>query len=315
MSSSDKPEETPRDTDFGKALAAARKARKIGCEEVSEQLKIPLRTIEAIEASDVSQLPPPTFTRGYLRAYARYLEIDAAPVLQVYDNVCPPDHHLRPRSRLPRETSSQSPLIRSISLLMLVLVAVAVIYGFYQYYSQKADSVKAEVQGAAGAEHADAADSPVGLKPLPIEQKASLDEEGELVLDTPPAVDSAATLAPAEGDAARATPAPERKPAAPKPVAAARPADVIAFYASKGAWLELHEQGGRRLHYNLIPKGRWVQYEGKAPFTVSLGNARSTQVKINGLDVDLTAVTRPNNTARFRLSSRREGDRQIAVIQ
>lgn len=60
----------------GAALKSAREALNVSEREVADALNLPLSVIEAMEANDYEQLPPPVFTRGYLRSYARLLELD-----------------------------------------------------------------------------------------------------------------------------------------------------------------------------------------------------------------------------------------------
>lgn len=60
----------------GNALRGAREALNVSEREVADALNLPLSVIEAMEANDYEQLPPAVFTRGYLRSYARLLELD-----------------------------------------------------------------------------------------------------------------------------------------------------------------------------------------------------------------------------------------------
>ena len=64
-----------KNTDFGSLLAEARKAKNFTIDEMSGYLKIPSHMITALEASDKEALPAPTYTQGYIRAYAKFLEI------------------------------------------------------------------------------------------------------------------------------------------------------------------------------------------------------------------------------------------------
>lgn len=65
----------------GDVLKAAREALHVSEREVADALNLPLSVIEAMEANDYEQLPPAVFTRGYLRSYARLLELDADDVV------------------------------------------------------------------------------------------------------------------------------------------------------------------------------------------------------------------------------------------
>ncbi len=68
----------------GAALCAARESLGITCREVAEALNLALRVIESIEVNDYEKLPAPVFTRGYIRAYAKLLELDPDPIVARY---------------------------------------------------------------------------------------------------------------------------------------------------------------------------------------------------------------------------------------
>ncbi len=68
----------------GAQLKAERVGRGMGLGEVASTLHVPASVIEKLEADDYEGLPPDTFTRGCLRAYARLLELDPEPLLARY---------------------------------------------------------------------------------------------------------------------------------------------------------------------------------------------------------------------------------------
>ena len=68
----------------GVALAKAREAAEITQREVSDALNLPVSTIDAIEQGDRDRLPADVFTRGYIRAYARLLQLDPGPLVAAF---------------------------------------------------------------------------------------------------------------------------------------------------------------------------------------------------------------------------------------
>ena len=68
----------------GDALREAREALDVSTREVADALNLPMSVIEALEANDYERLPQPVFTRGYLRSYARLLELDPAAIVARY---------------------------------------------------------------------------------------------------------------------------------------------------------------------------------------------------------------------------------------
>ena len=69
----------------GALLARVRVERGLTPEDLAQTLNLPLSTLRALEADDLSRLPSPIFVRGYLRAYARLLLVPSAPVLAAFD--------------------------------------------------------------------------------------------------------------------------------------------------------------------------------------------------------------------------------------
>jgi cytoskeleton protein RodZ len=63
------------DAGLGRRLETTREALGLSVEDVAAELKLPARTILALEADDFDHLPGPTFVRGYLRAYARLVDL------------------------------------------------------------------------------------------------------------------------------------------------------------------------------------------------------------------------------------------------
>jgi len=68
-------------------LRAARKARLLEEIDVAQALKLGPRQVEALENGDWQGLPGQTFIRGFVRNYARLIQIDSAPLMLQLDSV------------------------------------------------------------------------------------------------------------------------------------------------------------------------------------------------------------------------------------
>ena len=72
MSDAERAEETTRASPkVGDRLRAARERSDLSLAEIASRTRVPLRHLEAIEASEYGQLPSPTYAVGFVRAYAR----------------------------------------------------------------------------------------------------------------------------------------------------------------------------------------------------------------------------------------------------
>ena len=68
----------------GEQLRNAREAAGMSVHEISTHMHLDSRIILALEADDYDQLPAPTFVRGYLRGYARLLDLSPDPIIQAF---------------------------------------------------------------------------------------------------------------------------------------------------------------------------------------------------------------------------------------
>ncbi len=348
-----------RNVDFGAVLASARKANNLTLDDICEHLKIPLHVLKEIEANDLDALPPPTFTQGYIRAYAKYLEISEDSVLEIYNRAVPHDQvsDLKPRSNLPGEASSQSLIVKIITMLLILAGLTAMVVGSYQYYQEKAGVMESERESMQKRFTGHSLDSPGNQsgtqsgaqsdteQPLEIRQNARLSDDGELIVEqsesdpfesmsgvaddveeTVVEGEILVTAEPAvtESEAVVTKPAKIKAVTAksankinPKPVDVAtdvvetddRPAvidnesDIIEIIAEQGSWVKVIDATNKRLLYNTVPVGGRKVLVGHAPFSVSMGNADSTRVVVNNVDVDVSAYIRPNNIAHFKVST------------
>jgi len=309
-------EKTEKNVDFGSELSEARKAGNYTVEDINLHTKIPVHTINVIEANDLEALPPPTFTRGYIRAYAKFLEISEDKVLEKYDRAVP--HHqareLKPRSNLPGEASSQSPLVKIITMLLIVAGVAAVIVGSFNYYQEKAgvmeDALDSKEPGFTG----NSLDAP-GSSGSFIEQEGSSTGDDGSVAGESDATESSVETVVDQGqvsdtgdvDSSQISDVAEDAVSTAETDTTVTPEvrenDIIEIFAENGSWMEVRDANNSRLFYNMVPVGGSKVIVGKAPFSITMGNAKTTRVLINDIEVDISEYITSKNTARFRIST------------
>src|SRR3954466_3442380 len=69
---------------IGEKLRLAREARGIALREISEQTRISIRYLEAIEGDDYKRLPGGIFNRSFIRAYAKFVGVEESSALEDY---------------------------------------------------------------------------------------------------------------------------------------------------------------------------------------------------------------------------------------
>jgi cytoskeletal protein RodZ len=68
----------------GRFLSAVRELRKRTLDDLVAETRISLRYLHAIESNDFDALPAETFVRGYVKEFARALEIHEVDVVEGY---------------------------------------------------------------------------------------------------------------------------------------------------------------------------------------------------------------------------------------
>ena len=67
---------------IGDYLKTERETRRLSLEEVSSTTRIPRKTLESLEHDRFEDLPSGVFVRGFIKAYASAVRIDADEVLK-----------------------------------------------------------------------------------------------------------------------------------------------------------------------------------------------------------------------------------------
>jgi hypothetical protein len=70
---------------LGNTLKQARESRELPLREIEWATKIKASYLEALEAEDFDRLPAPVYARGFLRTYARFLDLDPEPLVAEYN--------------------------------------------------------------------------------------------------------------------------------------------------------------------------------------------------------------------------------------
>ena len=125
---------TGRVLDIGTTLKAERERRGLALDDAAEATRIRATLLAAIEADEFDRLPGPTYARGFVRAYAEYLGLDAQPLIDEFDvrYAAAPweldDEVMFPRRRGPRGArSGRESGIVVVALAGILAVAVLVV--------------------------------------------------------------------------------------------------------------------------------------------------------------------------------------------
>ncbi|MCI1023734.1 RodZ domain-containing protein [Pseudomonas putida] len=318
----------------GELLRLAREKRDWSQAEVARKLNLTVSSLNHVETGAFDKLPGHTFARGYIRAYAKLMDLDQAALVDAFDRYTGThakgsDVHSLGRIEEPVRLSHN--ILRGVSLLLLVAVVGG---GFFWWQDQ--GSLRGKELAKIALEHVEveSADGTTQIHPLdePEDQAVSAGQQAEsapLALEqgaaeqpaaaeqAPVTSEAAIATAPAPAQQAPVQPAPAASPApvtppvqaaaAPAPaVAAAEPSAVpagsakVAIQFTADCWTQVSDGNGKVLFSAIKRKGDNLELTGKPPFAVRLGFARGAQVSYNGQAVDVAPFT-SGETARLKL--------------
>jgi transcriptional regulator with XRE-family HTH domain len=143
------------DVRLGELLREARRARAMTLAEVERDTRINRDYLEALEREQFELLPAPVYTRGFLRAYARHLGLDAEATLALLPADLPSPPGLEPIAGLMRGPRALLPAINlpvvAAMVAGLVAVVLFVLANAFLRGDGAGDSPPGEPPGAAAA--------------------------------------------------------------------------------------------------------------------------------------------------------------------
>ncbi|WP_442109490.1 RodZ domain-containing protein [Pseudomonas sp. NUPR-001] len=289
----------------GETLRQARENRGWSQAEVAHKLNLTVSSLNNLETGAFDKLPGHTFARGYIRAYAKLLDMDQAVLVQAFDQCTGTDAQgsdVHALGRIEEPVRLSHNILRVVSLLLLVVVIGG---GFFWWQDQSSQRSKDLVNMALEHVEVESADGTTQIHPLdePEDQAVNAAQQAQttpLTLDpapattesaetapapqapestaVAPAVPAATAVAPVAPVAAVPAPAPTPAPVVPAApvVAAATPAATPAPVASAPA-----PAGSAKLH---------VQFTADCWTSVTDGNGKVlfSAIKRKGDSLDLT---------------------------
>lgn len=281
----------------GAIVRARREARGLTRQDIADSLNLGQRVIEDIETENWARLPTPAFTRGYLRAYAKLLDIDPDEVASAFEaalgrgevrrvDVSPIQ---RKQGRGVADLAQKHPGAVLTSAVGAVICAVLIV--LWAVWPTSTQSVAAPVA---------AVDA---VAPRPLTTAAAAAEPAQESDQTNDVVAPAAVVATANVPATSDAPAaPSAKPL-PAPLSSDAPGvrrisasgnDRLTFSFTQDCWVEIKDAQGGSLYSNLSKAGDTLELVGQAPFHILLGNAPAVTLAFNDERVALSPHTRNN---------------------
>ncbi len=247
----------------GAVLRRAREERGQSISDVVQVIRFSARQIEALERDDYAALPGPTAVRGLVRNYAKFLKLDATPLLAQLDPAVPvPESDVRPPTNMGEAEDSTLVEKSSASLPAIVAVLVLLALGAYWFLVMSGSD---EPPGA----------SAVSGIVAPATNPPTSPPVATVVVPTPATtVEGAPVVAP--------------------------PAGALRVEFDDRSWVEIRDATQKIVFVGEYPAGTRQDVDGKAPFQIWIGKASGVRLFMGERSIDLKPHTR-EEVARFTL--------------
>jgi len=280
---------------LGQRLRAAREIRGWKAGDVAGRLRLPIQIIQAIEAEQFEKIGHGIYLRGYLKSYARLVDVPTVLV----DGITSERSHEPPLVASGTISHSRYLYQRySVSALYLILTGVIIVQAVLlamrasmQPAVTQLTPLDAPVSSVAADDAAGATAEPVGT---PAAGSTSAASEGSSATGSTPDAPLVASLAPfsALSHKDNSTHVETRVPVAG--------AHSLKLTLKEASWVEVTSVGGDKLEFGLLPAGSSRTYNSDKALDVRLGNCNGAEVEADGKIQDLTAYSRAN-VAHFKL--------------
>lgn len=273
---------------IGPSLKQAREARGLSVEDVASHLRLSVRQIHALENDEFSALPEATITRGFIRNYARLLEISSEPLLESYRAYSP--------AGTPKAITIQSANIlisggdrRPWLAYILASVVIAALLGAWLLYFEHPQNPQAEQEEQAAPVAAEQEPQTV-TEPLPIAALPAAERE------TPPAdeVQGQQSTAPANPQPTEVVAAPAPNAVTVAPQAPSKDLSTVSMRFAEQSWVSVVDRDNKEILNKNKPAGSDELVEGRKPLKLVIGNAAGTTLAFNGKAIDLAPHTKLN---------------------
>ena len=247
-------------------MRAARLALELTPEQVAAQLKLAVRQVNAIEQEAFSELPSNLFIRGFVRNYARLVQIDAEPLLAYLAEVLPEEGAQAALPELAEGISfaaTSTGAGRSLLPVGMLLIGLLLGLGAVYWYLQQPAHPELALPEVNSPPVLEVASSPVAI-PVVASSVAAASAVNAVV--TASAVASSAAASSASAVAA---------------------VEIIRVTTESDSWVQVVDSNGTKVLSEIVRPGFERTADGRPPFSVKIGNAPKTTLYFNGLAVDL----------------------------
>lgn len=269
---------------LGRMLREARERLGLSVADVAAQTKFAPRQVEALEADDFKHLPETAFLRGFVRSYAKILNMDAQTILAALPQTKATVAELIPASvdvpfPVAQPTQRQNLILLGAALLLAVIVVGFAVWHFTTPPKQS-EIAKIETPVPLPSEM-----QVIPAPPAPKQNITALATPAETKLRSSVAVEQSSVRA-AKTPAVQAVPKTESTDSATRHDAPTQ-TTTLRLVFDEESWTEITDKDGKILSSKVNPRGSELNLKGPMPLSLVIGHAATTHLYQDGEEVDL----------------------------
>lgn len=259
----------------GQRLRAEREARGMTEADAAGHLNLTVNYLKALEADDYERLPQAAFIKGYIRNYARLLELPGDELANLFDEMMAEERQGSAEGAdAPQPRKRRSGLTGGVVLVVIVLAMA--------FFWLGGDQGGDEADDAAGSPAGTEAEGTQGGEAAPERPDPSAEEPSEPQADMPP-------QEPSDGVDEVEPPADNDSPVELTTLdAAASGDDRLAMEFTAQCWVEVRDATDQALFQGQRSAGSRLELRGESPFDLRIGDASAVaMISVNGQDVSM----------------------------
>lgn len=260
----------------GEYLKQARLTRKLALAAVSKAIGLDEKLLGEIELEQARHLAP-VYRNGYIRAYARFLDIPEDKIQQLLSSADCEEPEVHNVFAAPPQRNLLDKWLRATSYVLASLLIGTLAWQFTH------EAVRLSQNGTQLSQSD-------GNKPAASDQDAT-DPAQEIRRTVNASIAPMGALHQAGLDSADT--AEQAWAALSEPLVPEGEAQLI-IRVSADSWVEITDVEGQVLEMDLLRGGSEKDYHGKPPFRILLGRAAAIRLSMNGEAVDLAEHTQEN---------------------
>ncbi|MEZ8245008.1 RodZ domain-containing protein [Vibrio splendidus] len=279
----------------GTLLKNKRESLGLTQKQISDRLKLRVTLIQQIEENQFESDQVATFMRGYIRSYAKYVNLDEKVVLNALHHSGDAQHQEQEMLSFSRKTKTEKHNSRIMLLTWSIFAVIVGISSLWWWQNQQQDTLSQSLANTESSEELVVEESLdpelTSLEVIEAEQNAEtspVTENSDELTEVSSAEDSV-TLDPVE----EAPEAPDvaSVTAEPETVAPEAVVNELVMQFSADCWIQVKDASGKTLSTGIKKAGQTLNLSGTAPYKVILGAPEGVSMTFASEPVDLSGYT------------------------